>query len=125
MCAILLYFLCLVDDRSAEFLAFTVDDWRKCRERADEYESEVFGTYGFRQNQLFLSEHRHALIAWSSEAAAWWCPGGEGHADRSHLLDAFARLQSTLDVAFQVDIAAVCPVHSTLLVFTEFRSLSS
>ncbi|GAA5915186.1 uncharacterized protein JCM6883_001759 [Sporobolomyces salmoneus] len=108
LCSMLLYFLNLSSDETAHTLGFTIDEWRSSREIADQYRSEVFGSFGFRQNRLFLQERGTEFAAWMTEAAEWWCGIGEIAMEKKrHLKDAFERFQATMYHAFELESSHV------------------
>ncbi|GAA5982239.1 hypothetical protein JCM5350_007708 [Sporobolomyces pararoseus] len=102
LCSILLYFLSISDDETAATLGFTREEWRATLQLADRYteEGDVFGTFGYRQNQNFLREHRESFEQWSREASEWWT---EGRLHRSYLRDGFRKMSAALYHVFDLE----------------------
>ena len=103
LCTMLLYFLSMTNDETAESLAFKSSDWARSRTLADEFGSEVYGSYGYSQNRIWLRDVRAHFGAECRNAADFWCQGGEDQTGRHHLEQGFARMEMTLYDVFQVE----------------------
>jgi len=109
LCTMLLYFLSMTNDTTADALKFSSRDWTESRRLADEFGSEIFGSFGYRQNRIFLERVHEHFGTECRKAAEWWCKGAEGQTGRRHLEQGFARMETVLHEIFGIERAVSPP----------------